>query len=270
VTLNNSLLHTTGRLEYKVVGVGEPVLFIHGAYFEDVLIPVINEPALSGYQRIHYHRRGYGDSIAHDGCFSMTQEAADAFDLLRHLNLEEAHVVGYSSGGVIAVELARSEPAAVQSLILIEPALQLPEGIRRGIPPNLAQAFECYGAGDTEGAVNAFWQMLSGHDWRTVVTTALPNGIDQALRNARLFFELEAKAVLAYPFDAAAAATISQPILYLISSATAPHRAEMRKLFLSWLPQTSELLVRDADHALPLQQPHVIAAGINEFLAQQR
>ena len=43
--------------------------------------------------------------------------------------------------------------------------------------------------------------------------------------------------------------------------------AALRAQFKSWMPQTKELLVKDADHLLTLQQPLQIAEGIQRFLA---
>lgn len=259
---------TTGELEYEVRGSGEPILLIHGAYFEDALVPIMNDEALAGYQRIHYHRRGFARSAGHDGIFTMEREAADALDLLRYLNIDRAHVVGYSSGGVVAVELARSAPEAVHALVLIEPALQLPGVRERAMPPFLARAFELYEAGDTAGAVDTFWQEISpSPEWRAAIEAGIP-GVDsgQAMRNADLFFELEAKAVLAYPFDEFATESIDQPILSVFGSISAPRSVDQRQLVQSRLPQTEELVIENADHSLPMLRPHEIAEGIKEFL----
>ena len=50
------------ELAYDVQGEGEPVLFIHGAIWADFLRPLAEQPAFSGFKRIRYHRRGYGES----------------------------------------------------------------------------------------------------------------------------------------------------------------------------------------------------------------
>jgi pimeloyl-ACP methyl ester carboxylesterase len=259
---------TTGELEYEIRGRGEPILLIHGAYFEDALVPITNDEALAGYQRIHYHRRGFANSAGHDGAFTIEGEAADALALLQYLQIDRAHVVGYSSGGVIAFELARSAPDAVHTLILIEPALQLPGSIDRGMPPFLARSFEFYEAGDTSAAVDRFWQEVSpSAEWQAAVEAGVM-GVDmnQAMRNADLFFELEAKAVLAYPFDQSKAELINRPILYVLGSLSAPRSAELRELVRVSLPQTEEILIENADHSLPMLRPREIAMGVNAFL----
>jgi pimeloyl-ACP methyl ester carboxylesterase len=61
--------------------------------------------------------------------FSIAQQAADCRALLRGLGNDRAHVVGHSSGGVIALQLALAAPEVVHSLVLLEPALmEVPSG----------------------------------------------------------------------------------------------------------------------------------------------
>ena len=51
-------------------------------------------PALARYRLIRYRRRGYGGSVAHNGPFSLAQQASDALGVLTHFGLDRAHVVG--------------------------------------------------------------------------------------------------------------------------------------------------------------------------------
>ena len=87
------------ELAYDVQGVGETVLFIHGAIWADFLRPLADEPAFSGFQRIRYHRRGYGKSRAPAGGFDV--QAADILALLDHIEVDRAHMVGHSEGAMI-------------------------------------------------------------------------------------------------------------------------------------------------------------------------
>ena len=81
-------------LSYGVHGTGEPILFIHGSYMEDALVPIMEDPALQDFRRVHYDRRGYGQSTARDTAFSFEGGAADALAMLRGLDIDRAHVVG--------------------------------------------------------------------------------------------------------------------------------------------------------------------------------
>ena len=118
------------ELEFEVTGAGEPVLLIHGAFIAEAYAPLCAEPVLnSRYHLVRYHRRGYAGSSPVSAPFSLGQQAADCSALLRHLGIERAHVVGHSSGGAIALQLALDAPQVVHSLILLEPGLlDVPSG----------------------------------------------------------------------------------------------------------------------------------------------
>src|SRR5262245_43875827 len=256
------------RLWYSIRGNGEPVLWIHGAYLPDVLLPLVNKFELSTFKSIRYQRRGSRGSVPHEGALSIEQEAQDAQLLLEDLSIEKVHLVGYSSGGVVAYHLARSTPALVHSLSLIEPALQAPAPDDIGMPPFLETAFALYNAGDAEGAVDAFWRVVGNPDWKRSVESELPEGVQEMVTNARIFFELEEPQVFRYSFNEPDAQRIHQPILYLVSDGVEAASARLRQRFRSWLPQTEETIIENADHALPLQKPQAIAEAIGGFLAR--
>ena len=162
------------ELEFEVTGTGEPVLLIHGAWIAEAYAPLCAEPALNGrYRLVRYHRRGYAGSSPVRAPFSLAQQAADCRALLEHLGIERAHVVGHSSGGVIALRLALDAPEIVHSLVLLEPALlDVPSGAL------LAEAFgpalERYGAGDKEGAADNFLRWAIGPDYRAWLDRLIP------------------------------------------------------------------------------------------------
>jgi len=55
---------------------------------------------------VRYHRRGPAGSARATAPFGIAQRAADCLALLRYLGLERAHVVGHSSAGTMALQLA--------------------------------------------------------------------------------------------------------------------------------------------------------------------
>ena len=172
------------ELEFEVTGTGEPVLLIHGALIAEAYAPLCAEPALnSRYRLVRYHRRGYAGSSPVRAPFSLGQQAADCRALLRYLGIERAHVVGHSSGGVIALRLALDAPEVVHSLVLLEPGLlDVPSGAL------LAEAFgpvlERYGAGDKEGAADSFLRWAIGPDYRAWLDRLIPGAFQQVVADA--------------------------------------------------------------------------------------
>jgi hypothetical protein len=60
-------------------GSGDPILFLQTALTADELVPLANQPALAGFRKLLYHRRGYGGSGGVEPSGSITSDADDAF-----------------------------------------------------------------------------------------------------------------------------------------------------------------------------------------------
>ena len=174
-----------GELGFEVTGAGESVLLIHGAFIAEAYAPLCAEPALnSHYRLVRYHRRGYAGSSPVKAPFSLGQQAADCTALLRHLGIERAHVVGHSSGGAIALQLALDAPQVVHSLILLEPGLpDVPSGAL--VAEKFGPMLEQYGAGDKEGAADSFLRSAIGPDYRGWLDSADPGRVPAGGRRRR-------------------------------------------------------------------------------------
>jgi pimeloyl-ACP methyl ester carboxylesterase len=85
----------------------EPVVLVHAGVFADWFKPLLEEPALTGRHRVvRYHRFGYAGSSRVAGAVSIAEQAAHLRALMRHLGIKQAHIVGHSSSGNIALQLA--------------------------------------------------------------------------------------------------------------------------------------------------------------------
>jgi hypothetical protein len=45
------------RIAYGQQGSGEPVLLLHTGFIADGMLPLLDQPALSGFRLVDYHRR---------------------------------------------------------------------------------------------------------------------------------------------------------------------------------------------------------------------
>jgi len=144
------LAHLGGvDLEYAVEGVGEPVVLVHAGAVADFFAPLVGPLARSGrFRVVHYHRVGYGGSSRPGtGDADMAEQARQCQALLQQLDVERAHVVGHSSGGLIATQLALDAPEVVGTLALLEPVdLEVPSAAEFG-QQVLGPAFQRYAMG---------------------------------------------------------------------------------------------------------------------------
>lgn len=252
-------------VEYDERGAGGAVLFIHGALIADSFAPLMDEPALAGYRRIRFRRRGFGASEPPTEPASIEEHARDARSLLDELGAAPAHVVAHSGGGPIAVQLAVDAPDTVRSLVLIEPAFQN-AAMAAVFYEMITPLIEMHRAGESAKAVH-IWMRRGGSDWRDRHEAAIPGVGDQMTRDAGGTFEGDMIAMRAWDFDAVGVSRISQPVLYLVGSRSAAGVEPSTKLFRAAVPDTEFVVIDDADHSMPMTRATAVAEAIAPFLS---
>ena len=114
-------LATGPRLYYAEQGepTGETIIFLH-AYVDSWFSYSRVLPLLSpGYHAFVPDQRGHGDSDKPRCCYTVDDFAADIDAFMDAVGVEEATLVGDSSGGLIAQRVALSYPRRVSRLVLI-------------------------------------------------------------------------------------------------------------------------------------------------------
>ena len=106
------------KLYYEIYGEGSPILMLHGGVYGyiDEFGPFIPKLAET-HQVICLATRGHGKSEIGNTPFTYAQRANDAYQLLQHLKIERAMVLGFSDGGYSALKLAAMYPNAVAKVI---------------------------------------------------------------------------------------------------------------------------------------------------------
>jgi pimeloyl-ACP methyl ester carboxylesterase len=115
------------ELGYRTRGQGEPLLMIMGyAGVMDVWAPELVEDLSHSYRVIMFDNRGMGYSSGEDAPVSIRLMADDAAGLLEALHIESAHVLGWSMGSMVAMELAMDRPERVRKLVLYGSSIDMP------------------------------------------------------------------------------------------------------------------------------------------------
>jgi pimeloyl-ACP methyl ester carboxylesterase len=263
------------ELEYTVRGAGEPVVLVHAGLFADWFRPLLEQPALTGrYRVLSFHRVGYAGSTRVAEPVSIARQAAHARALMRHVGMRRAHIVGHSSGGNIALQLALDAPEQVQSLAILEPALPVGVGSERLLSTRQAAMKTIvaeYRAGNTSVAVDAFMQMVAGAGWRAPFDRSLPGAFQQGVADADTFFGQELPAIQQWKLSREDAARIQQPVLAVIgeqSPGVSPIWSERHKLLLEWLPNAEGFALPGTTHLLYVQNPTGMAHALTSFFSR--
>lgn len=163
------------RLNVSQTGTGEPLLLIMGTacsvgFWEPLVAPFAEQ-----HRVIAYDSRGLGQSERGQEPITMTSLAGDAAALLDALEIERAHVLGWSLGSAVAQELALAWPDRVGGLVLYA-TWGRADGYMRAMLTALRHPWE---TGDMEAAFTSLGlcfspELLQSPEFEPLVEQLLP------------------------------------------------------------------------------------------------
>jgi proline iminopeptidase len=109
------------KLNFYLQGQGFPILGLHGHPGSGRSLSVFTNHLSKRYQTITPDLRGYGKSRFRSD-FTMQDHLTDLEALLDDLQIEKCLVLGWSLGGILAMELALRLPQRITGLILVATA----------------------------------------------------------------------------------------------------------------------------------------------------
>jgi 3-oxoadipate enol-lactonase len=147
------------HLDYERSGDGAPLLLIMGMSGTALSW---GEPLLQELRRdfdvIAYDHRGVGASSRLEGPITIREMADDAAGLLDALELDSAHVLGISMGGMVAQELALAQPERIRTLALGCTYCGGPDSVRIG-DEVWDRVSKARASGDRELALRTSWEI---------------------------------------------------------------------------------------------------------------
>ncbi|NKE47915.1 alpha/beta fold hydrolase [Roseomonas frigidaquae] len=218
------------------------------------------EPQVATLARTHrvirMDMRGHGLTGVTDGDYSMELHASDALALLDALGIRQAHVLGMSIGGRIAMQLAAMAPDRVLSLMLMDTALEFP-------PPDAWQdRIDAVREIGTQALVDVVMP-------RWVVDTSLASS--QGLRQMLLRTDRRGYAGSAAALRDARAAQVAGhidcPTTVMVGDRDIATPPEMAREVQDAIPGSRYVEISEAGHLPTLERPAQATAAILEHFA---
>ncbi|MEZ4662500.1 MAG: 3-oxoadipate enol-lactonase [Caldilineaceae bacterium] len=254
-TINQQVLH----FQDEGSATGPPLVFVNSLGTDlriwDALIPHF----AASYRIIRHDKRGHGLSACPPPPYTIRQHAEDLVGLLDRLQVGKAILIGISVGGMIALDFAAQHPQRLAKLVLCDTAPKIgtpamwderiaalrAHGMAHLGEAILARWFAPEFAAARPDAYRGYGNMLT----RTPVDGY--TGTCEAIRDADLWPQV---------------GRIQAPTLVLCGAedlATPPAQAQQ---LAAALPNASCTIIDGAAHLPCIEQPHVMAAIIANFL----
>lgn len=252
---------TESGIHYRTTGSGDPLLMLHGVTLDSRMwVQQVN--AFAGqYRCLAVDRRGHGRSAPMaDGM----DAAADLIEVLDHAGADRCHLIGFSLGGMDAVELAGRFPERVRSLLLIGAWLPIPE--MHWAPPARVVRQEGVEAGRQAWLNDPLFAPARRDPAVWSALTEMITGNDLAIW-ARRFQPPDP----APPAAAALAVSIAAPTRVAIGELDLPAFHAVARWLQAAIPGAANhpaAIIPGAGHLAPMERPDAFDALVREFLAQ--
>lgn len=261
------------RLFYQLSGTGEvPVVLVHGSWDchqdWDLLVPLLAD----SFRVLTYDRRGHSASERPPGQGNVREDVADLAELMEHLGLAPAWVVGNSFGASIALRLAGEHPNLLRGIIGHEPPLL---SLLAGDPTvasmlveveqRINAVVERIAAGDDAGAAEQFvenvalgpgmWAQLPDESRQTLIENA-PTFLDESRDPGALSFDLESVRGFA------------KPTLLTRGGKSPPMFRPVVAKLVETLPRAEVITFPDAGHIPHVTHPDAYAEAVVNFIGK--
>lgn len=246
-------------LHHVIRGDGPPVVLLHGAGEDtDLLRPQAESLARHGFTAITCDRRGTGRSPRGgwpEG--GMPAHVRDVVDLLAATTDRPARVVGFSSGGVVALALAAAHPELIEEAIAWEPAalgvLTDTDGLHRSLMAPVDDYLAKH-PDDWTGAYDVMLVAISGGraDLADPTVAAMRTNAEAAIRD-------DARIITRHRFGAELR---DAPAVVAVGSGTSDLHAQIADRLATVTGRQSWTIPGADDHEIYLHQPDVLASAI--------
>jgi len=254
---------------YVERGTGPTVVLVHGSlndyrYWMPQMEPLASQFRVVSVSLRHY----YPERWKGEGEFSFKRHAEDLAAFIEGLGGGAVHVVGWSRGGNVAVEMARSRPELIRKLVLMDPALDIlvksPESAKAE-DERLRRAKTAQGhfaKGEMEAGLQYFFDTgNSPGAWSRLPEDQRQNRRDNAWTIVGQLGDVER-------VDCPDIARFKMPVLLMGGEQSPARYNRIRAAFQQCLPASTSVTIPKAAHQMNQMNPTAFNAALIKFLSE--
>lgn len=257
------------RIYYEVYGSGEPVILLNGVFMSTASwILQRNHLTRLGYRVILHDMRGQWNSGKPDDedRYSLEIHAEDLRNLMDHLGVKKAHLIGTSYGGEVAMLFAAKYREYVNDLTVIASVSEIHEDLRltamRWLEGALSRDVRRFVLSWITDVYSERFITRHGRDLleRLVATFSKGFSLTSAAHLIKSFLKMLDSPLTPLLRD------IRVPTLVVSAEEDRVKPPKYSKIIASEIPNSSYVEVKEAGHAVILEKPDVVNYLITGFI----
>ena len=261
-----------GELYFEVEGNSNApaVIFIHACICDHSMWDAQMAAFTKHYRVLRFDQRGHGASRTQDTDYSPTQ---DLMDVMNHVGIGQAAIIGCSCGGELALDMAVAQPERVSAVIWVcgglsgapwpPPDLETWEEMKYiGILETLSEAkkMDELAEAETHMWVNGLGQAkdrASSAIYQRVLKTIKANQTRQ---------DGKAKGIPISPTATEQLGKLTLPVLLIIGALDVESTQWSASIILKGMPSAQQVVFEDAAHLPSMEHPQQFNQVVLDFL----
>jgi pimeloyl-ACP methyl ester carboxylesterase len=256
------------ELYYEDTGTGFPVVFCHefGGDYRSW------DPQVRAFARLHrcitYSQRGFPPSSVPNTLESYSQERLieDLQRLVQHLNIQQAHFVGFSMGGSVVLNFALAHPELCRSIVVVGTGAgstnreRFEQDVRDVVALIRTQGMHEFAARYAEGPIRQPFKRKDPHGWsvfRDQLAEHAADGQAYSMQGVMLkrptIFSLESQL-----------RELQVPTLIAVGDEDEPC-VDVAVFLKRTIPSSGLLMLPQSGHAINLEEPALFNSQVMEF-----
>lgn len=274
LVLRQARLTDSIALNYVRGGAGPTLIFIHGAMGDFRSWAPQWDAFTSSYDCISYSRRySFPNTNPFEGrSHNALVDSDDLLQLLDHLDIERAILIGSSYGGFAALAFAATHPSRVKALISVEaPMMRYAQVSEKGattakafIEETVLPAREAFESNDNEHGIRILTAGIAGSGMADIPAHILERQMQNVTAARSLVLSDDGFPLL----DPEVLGALAVPTLLISGAQTAPIHAEIFRAVCAAMPQAQSRIIAGSGHSVSLRQPGRFNAEVLTFLSQ--
>ena len=249
------------KLYYEIMGQGHPLVLIHGGLLDCRMWDGQFKKFADFYQVIRYDIRGYGKSALPKGKYSHVK---DLLGLLKFLEVEQAHIIGLSLGGTIAIDFALEHSEIVSSLILTSTA---PIGLRSQDDELTKKTLTIYEAARNNRFDEAVEMWLAHPVFSTIQSRARKKIRQMILDNLKSWILPQDNMIWASPPAAERLSRVKASSLILVGAQDVHDIREAADFLENKIGVAIKMVIAGAGHHINIEKPRQFNSIVLDFLS---